>query len=139
MNFAPCGSYDDTWLDIYLRGEREPLKLQSGYLKEFSKFPWGFSSKLGNTAALTQALFEVYRNISERTFKYRLEGYLDQLLTSGFFVYSGYRFHKNGDITDQKNGNVLNNIYRDQLRTTANPFELSIRRDAHGLFRGLKS
>lgn len=125
-NFVPFGSYDNAWLKIYLKGQPKPLELKAGIV-------------FFNPAAKTQSLFEAYRSISERTFGYRALGYLDQLQTSGFFAYSGYRFFTNGNIANDKNGKVLYNIHRDHLLATDNSFELSIRRDSQGVLDGLKS
>lgn len=125
-NFVPIGSYDSARLKIYLKSQPKPLEIKVGFM-------------FSNSTVKTESLFEIYRSISERTFEYRALGYLDQLQTSGFFVYSGYHFFTNGNIANDKNGKVLYNIHRDHLLATDNSFELSIRRDSQGVLDDLKS
>jgi len=130
MNYFPAGSCWDAWLEIHLKEQSKPLNLKVG--------AWFFAT-LRNTQAMCEALFQLYRDLSERTFQFRLQAYLNQLQTSGFFVYSGYKFYSNGDIVNDKNGKVLFNFRKDDLYSTANPFQLCIRPHTEGFLGGLKS
>jgi hypothetical protein len=128
----PTGSsYDNAWLQIHPKGWRKPLKIKAGATL-FATFR--------NTALPCRALQEVYLDLSERTFRFRLRPYTDQLRHGNYFVYAGWRFHANGDIVaNDGEERLLFNMLQDRVGITQNPFQLYIRRETKGVVEGIKS
>ena len=71
--------------------------------------------------------------------KFRLQGYLDQLQSKGYFVYSGHRFYANGDLYSANSEQIMFSLHTDRLCRSENPFQLTIQHPSDSLMSRIKS
>lgn len=129
LNSLPAGSYDEATLKVIFRTS-DVLKLSAGA----KLFP-----TLRDTAGMCSRLSDTYGVLAQKTAQIRLDGYVVQLQGVGYFVYSGYRFYPNGNLTNTDNDTKVCSLYEDSIVRSGNPFELIIKHPSHSLLDRIKS
>jgi len=87
------GTSHSAKLDLYIRNQKTPINIR--YPREWIR---SFLTSVTHKKADADDLVACYRELSQRTFKTRAERYLEQVRSTGAFIYDQKRFTKDGAV-----------------------------------------
>jgi len=105
MNGIPTNRDFTAHLTIFIKSERKPLEVKAGSFKAFYLF-----RKRDRAEEVFAEIEELYVELAEGTFGYRLRSYESELDRRGFFTYDSVRFHHDGRIESGKHSLYLSDV-----------------------------